>query len=116
MSSSLPTASLRGAEVSSSTKCVSCRMRFASGNPLSLDTPDYLLAQTVVLDGTRRARRELENTLAIGRALLQTNALRDHRLEDLLAEHATDLAGDVARQHGSPIVKRNHDTQKLQLG
>src|SRR5512136_2631384 len=75
--------------VSWSTKCVSCRMRMDSGRPMrrGLDTFDDLLAELVVLVSAARLRREGEDRLAVGRALLQADALGDGRVEDPAAEH-----------------------------
>src|SRR5262249_42694589 len=79
---------------SCSTKCVSCLMRSDSGCPprLMLDTFDHLLAQTIVLVGAARLRREGEDRLLVGGALLEADALADRRVEDAVAE---DLANGL---------------------
>src|SRR5688500_13384892 len=90
---------------SSSTKCGSCRILMRRGRPrlfIGSDTAQYLLGQLVVLVGAARARREGEDRLAVGGALLEAHALADHGLEELVAEHVLDLLVDVLREQGPP--------------
>src|SRR3990172_9627800 len=116
MGMSRPMASSPG-RTSSSTKCVSCRMRMVWGKPIrrGLDTFDDLLAQAVVLVGAARLRGEAENRLAVSRALLEADALRDRRGEDAPPEHVRDGLLHVASEGRALVVQCDHCAQELQL-
>src|SRR5262245_18688523 len=100
-----------------STKCGSCRMRIASGRPrrLGLDTFDDLLAELVVLVGATRLGGEREDGLAMRRAFLEPDALRDRRLQDAIAEDLAHGLVDVLRQCGPLVVERDDRSEQLQL-
>ena len=84
-----------------------------SGNP-RLGTIDDLLAQPVVLGRAGRIGREREDRFLVGRALLEPDALGDHRLEHLPAEHLLNLRPDVARQRRPLVVHRDDHAQDAQ--
>src|SRR5687767_4524459 len=117
MGTSLPTGAPPG-RPSCSTKWVSWRMRSVSGRPRrrALDTFDDLLTEFVVFQRARGLGREREDRLAMGRALLQADALRDGRLEDSAAEDLGDRLLYVPRQRRAFVVERDQRAQKLQLG
>src|SRR6185295_2876685 len=104
--------------VSSSTKWVSWRILTRTGSPrlrAGSDTAQHLLGQPVVLVGPARPRREGEDRLPVGGALLQPHALGDHRLEDLDAEDPLDLLQDVLGQQGALVVHSNEGAEDLEL-
>src|SRR5437762_9106094 len=100
-----------------STKWRSCRMRSVSGNPIrrGLDTFDDLLAQAVVLVGSRGLRREGEDRLLVRRALLEPDALGDRGAEHAVPEDAADRLLHVARERRALVVERDHRAQQLQV-
>ena len=69
-----------------------------------------------VLAGAAGVRRKRENRLAVGRALLQPDALADHGLEDLVAEDLADLGADVSSEGGPAVVHGDDDAQDPELG
>src|SRR5262249_51052281 len=92
---------------SSSTKWVSWRILTCMGRPRFFDgsdTAQHLFGETVVLVRSRGLRREGEDRLAVGRALLQADALGDHGLEDLDPEDPLDLIVDVLGEQGPLVV------------
>src|SRR6266850_1916199 len=111
----LPIAWVGGA-VSWSTKCSSWRIRRSVGRPRGLDTADDLLAEAIVVERAARVRREGEDRFLVGGTLLEPDALRDHRVEDLLAEDFRDLLPDVPSKDRSLVVERDHDSEDLQFG
>src|SRR5437899_7521127 len=88
-------------------------MASVTGSP-RLGTIDDLLAQTVVLARAGRVRREGEDRLLVGRALLEPHALGDHGLEDFPAEYLLNLRPDVARERRPLVVHRDHHAENPQ--
>src|SRR5215468_11042015 len=111
-----PTGSPPGRE-SWSTKWVSWRMRMLSGRPRrrTLDTFDDLLAEAVVLVGAAGLGSEAEDRLAVRRALLQADALRDRRLEDAAAEDLADRLVHVAGEGRALVVQRDDGAEQLEV-
>src|SRR5687768_2348919 len=101
-----------------STKCVSWRMRSASGRPMrrGLDTFHDLLAEAVVLVRSAGLGREGEDRLLVGRALFEPDALGDGGAEEAVSEHVGDRLVHVARKRGPLVVEGDHRAQELQLG
>src|SRR5262245_32189115 len=101
-----------------STKCGSCRMRSASGRPIrrGLDTFDDLLAELVVLVGATRLGSEREDRLAMRRAFLEPDALRNRRLQDAITENLAHGLVHVLRQRRPLVVERDDGAEKLELG
>src|SRR5215471_8131691 len=100
-----------------STKCGSCRIRSASGRPIrrGLDTFDDLLAELVVLVGATRLGGEREDRLAMRRAFLEPDALRDRRLQDAITENFAHGLVNVLRQRRPLVVERDDGAEQLQL-
>src|SRR4051812_37488539 len=100
-----------------STKCRSWRMRMVSGRPTrrGLDTFDDLLAEAVVLVGSRGLRGKGEDRLLVRGAFLEADALGDGGLENAVAEDAGDRLLHVARQRGALVVQRDHGAQQLEV-
>src|ERR1017187_3488872 len=103
------------ARTSWSTKCESWRIREVSGRPRRLDTGEDLLGQAVVLERARRSRSKREDGLLVRRRFLEANGLRDGGLEELPLEDVPDLALNVLPEGRAPVVKRDHDTQNLEV-
>src|SRR5262249_50671462 len=100
---------------SDSTKWESWCMRASTGSPrFLLDTGKHLLRQGVVLRGSRGARREGEDRLAVGRTLLQPDALGDRRLEDAVPEDRGNLVEDVLADDRPLVVQSDHDAEDSQ--
>src|ERR671919_2652762 len=101
-----------------STKCVSWRMRSASGRPMrrGLDTFDDLLAEAVVFVRSAGLGREGEDRLLVGRALFEPDALGDRGSEEAIAEDVGHRLAHVARECRALVVERNHRAEQLQIG
>src|SRR3970040_754423 len=100
-----------------STKCGSCRMRIVSGRPMrrGLDTFDDLLAELVVLVGSGRLGCKREDGLAMRRALLEADALRDRRHEDASAKHLAHGLVDITRESRPLVVEGDHRPEQLEV-
>src|SRR5438874_2262580 len=102
--------------VTSSTKCVSCRILLSSGRPALLDTSEDLFRKFVVFERSARVGSEREDGFLVSGTLFEPDALADRRLEDLVAEDAFDLLLDVLAQERAPIVQGDDDAEQLQVG
>src|ERR1700753_1127565 len=105
---------------SSSTKWLSWRIFTCIGRPPRLrdgsDTAENLLGEPVVLVGPGGLRSEGGDRLAVGRALLQTHALRDDGAEHLGAKNALDLLKNVLGEQGPLVVHGDEGAENLELG
>ena len=74
-----------------------------------------LVRERGIRERAGRIRGVSRDRLAVARRLGQADVPRDHRLEDAIAQVASDLAGDIGRQLRASVEHRQHDALDVEF-